>query len=261
MLLKVEGLSDPISENKLRELFSKIGEVRSTIVIRDFYSGRSRNFGFVEMSNQAEAQEAIRQLNGLVLGDREIGVKAPHYQQLLQGEMEFKEWLIENAFDVLQSVGVKEGMVLLDYGCGSGKFTIPSAKIVGGKGKVYGADIRSSAIEKVKEKAEAEGLENVETLLCERPELHIGLENESVHAVLVYDVMHSVRDRARLLGEIHRILRLDGFLSIFPMHLGTEKMVEIMYQCDLFHFRDRYGPPGYKTATEILNFHKASVNF
>jgi SAM-dependent methyltransferase len=260
MLLRVEGLSNAINEGKLEELFSKIGRVESAIVIRDIYSGRSRGFGFVEMPNQAEAQEATRQLNGFVFGDREITVKTPHYQQLLQGEMEFKEWLIENASDVLRRVGVKEGMFLLDYGCGPGKFTIPGAKIVGREGRVYAADIRSSAIEKVKKEAEAEGLENIETLLCERSELHTVLEDESVDAALVYDVMHSVGDRAGLLGEIHRVLRPDGFFSIFPMHLGTEKMIEIIDPCHLFHLRDRYSPTGYKTASEILNFHKVSAN-
>lgn len=261
MLLKVEGIHHHIGKDKLNELFSKIGVVESITIIKDIYSGRSRGFGFVEMSSQAEGEEAIRQLNGVILGRRQISVKATNYQQLLQGEMEFREWLAENALEVLRKVGVKEGMIILDYGCGSGRFTIPSAKIVGRKGMVYAADVSSPALGRLKEEAENEGLENIETMLCGSSDFTLGLRDESVEAILVYDVMHEVGDRERLLGELNRVLRRDGFLSIFPMHMGTEEMLEIMDKCHLFCFKDRYGPPGYKTESEILNFRKVSPNF
>jgi len=256
MLLKVEGISDHIGKEKLNELFSKMGVVESVTIIRDIYSGRSRGFGFVEMSNQAEGEEAIRRLNGFILSGRQIVVRAPRFQQLLQGEMEFREWFGENASEVLRRVGVREEMSILDYGCGTGRFTIPSAKIVGRKGKVYAADVRSSALEHVKEEAEKEELGNIETVLCENSVVTMGLRDESVDTILVYDVMHAIDDREGLFKELHRVLRQDGFLSIFPMHMGTEKMLGIMDKCELFSFRDRYGPPGYKTASEILNFKK-----
>lgn len=115
---------------------------------------------------RAKGEEAIRRLNGIMLGSLQISIKATKYQQLLQGGMEFREWLAENASEVLRRVGLREEMIILNYGCGTGRFTILSAKIVGRKGKVYAADVRSSALERVKKEAENEGLETMETVLC-----------------------------------------------------------------------------------------------
>ena len=56
--------------------------------------------------------------------------------------------------------------------------------------------------------------------------------------------------------ELHRGLKQNGFLSILTIHMGTEKILGIMDKCELLSFRDRYGPPRYKTASEILNFKK-----
>jgi ubiquinone/menaquinone biosynthesis C-methylase UbiE len=74
--------------------------------------------------------------------------------------------------------------------------------------------------------------------------------------ILVYDVMHTIGEKMALLEELHRVLKRNGFLSIFPMHVGTDGMLEIMKQCPLFRFRDSYTFLGHKTASEILNFNK-----
>ena len=142
------------------------------------------------------------------------------------------------------------------YGCGSGVFTIPSAWIVGEEGRVHALDARPNALERVREKAKNEGLGNIVTVLSESSKLATSLPDESIDVILVYDVMHAIDDRQGLLDELHRLLKRDGFLSIFPMHLGTDKMLAIMNECRLFRLRNRYGPPEYKTASEILNFEK-----
>jgi len=254
MQLYVGGLSNDTSENELNELFSKIGAVKSATIIKDINSGKSRGFAVVKMTSDAKAEEAIKQLNGATLGSRQIVVT--RVPEMLPGEMEFREWLRDNAFEVLRKVGVKKGETVLDYGCGPGIFTIPCAKIVGGEGKTYALEVRPHVLERVKEKARNEGLGNIETVLSDSSKVTTGLPDESVDAILVYDVMHAIDDRQGLLKELHRVLRRDGFLSIFPMHMGTDKMLKIMNKCDLFYLRDRYGPPGHKTASEILNFDK-----
>ena len=72
--LYVGGLSFNTTEDGLREEFAKFGTVASATIIRDRYSDRSRGFGFVEMSSDAEAEEAIKGLNSTVLDGREITV-------------------------------------------------------------------------------------------------------------------------------------------------------------------------------------------
>jgi RNA recognition motif-containing protein len=72
--LYVGGLPYSITEDRLEELFTEHGTVESARVITDKFTGRSRGFGFVEMSSQEEAQAAIDKLNGTDLEGRSLTV-------------------------------------------------------------------------------------------------------------------------------------------------------------------------------------------
>lgn len=72
--LYVGGLSYSTTTEELQGAFSRVGQVQSATIITDKMTGRSRGFGFVEMSTQEEANAAISQLNGQSLGDRTITV-------------------------------------------------------------------------------------------------------------------------------------------------------------------------------------------
>ena len=72
--LYVGGLPYSVAEDQLQALFSEHGTVESAKVISDRMTGRSRGFGFVEMSSQEEAQEAIDKLNGTALEGRTLTV-------------------------------------------------------------------------------------------------------------------------------------------------------------------------------------------
>ena len=74
MNIYVGNLNYNLSEDELKEVFEKFGEVSSSKIISDKYSGRSKGFGFIEMANDAEAQEAIENLNGTDLGGRSLRV-------------------------------------------------------------------------------------------------------------------------------------------------------------------------------------------
>ena len=78
--LYVGGLAYSTTSESLREYFAQCGTVESAAVITDRMSGESRGFGFVEMSTQAEAQEAITKLNDRPFEGRKLTVnvaKAP----------------------------------------------------------------------------------------------------------------------------------------------------------------------------------------
>jgi RNA recognition motif-containing protein len=79
--LFVGGLSWDTKEDSLKNLFSQAGNVVSATVITDKFSGRSKGFGFVEMSSEQEAQEAIKKLNGQSLDGRNITVNEARPQQ------------------------------------------------------------------------------------------------------------------------------------------------------------------------------------
>lgn len=72
--LYVGSLSYDTTEDSLRNLFAQAGTVESATVIMDRMSGRSKGFGFVEMSSDAEAQKAIEMFNGKELDGRTITV-------------------------------------------------------------------------------------------------------------------------------------------------------------------------------------------
>lgn len=72
--LYVGNLSYDITEEKLRELFTEAGAVDTVEVIMDRETRRPKGFAFVSMSNQAEAENAIRMLNGKMVDNREIKV-------------------------------------------------------------------------------------------------------------------------------------------------------------------------------------------
>jgi len=61
-----------MSEAELKEAFEEYGEVTSAKIIIDKYSGKSKGFGFVEMTNEAEAKKAIEELNGAEISGRNI---------------------------------------------------------------------------------------------------------------------------------------------------------------------------------------------
>jgi len=62
--LYVGNINWGTTEEAVKELFSNYGEVVSVKIITDNLTGRSKGFGFVEMSSQAEAEQAISELNG-----------------------------------------------------------------------------------------------------------------------------------------------------------------------------------------------------
>jgi RNA recognition motif-containing protein len=72
--LYVGGLPYSTSEDELREAFSQAGAVESAVIIMDKMSGRSKGFGFVEMSSDGDAQKAIDLWNGKDFGGRTLTV-------------------------------------------------------------------------------------------------------------------------------------------------------------------------------------------
>ena len=74
MNIYVGNLPYSVTENDLREMFAAFGQVSSTSIISDKFSGQSKGFGFVEMPNAAEADAAIKALNNSSLSGRDIKV-------------------------------------------------------------------------------------------------------------------------------------------------------------------------------------------
>ena len=74
MNIYVGNLAYETTDEQLRELFTQFGEVQSASVIMDRVTGRSRGFGFVDMPDDAQAQQAIDALNAKEVGGRVLTV-------------------------------------------------------------------------------------------------------------------------------------------------------------------------------------------
>jgi 2-polyprenyl-3-methyl-5-hydroxy-6-metoxy-1,4-benzoquinol methylase len=252
MHLTISGLDEHTTENELMTLFSGIGSVESIKIIRDINTGKSKGFAIIEMPVDAEGQEAINKFHGSIWDERKLAVfKMP---RVLPGEMEFRIWLNDNAHFLLRKIGVSYEQKVMDFGCGPGIFSLASADIVGLNGKVYAMDTRSNALERLKETASKKGLANIEPMLLDKAAVSIFLPDKSVDVILLYDVLQEITDKPALIKELHRILRPDGFLSIFPMHMGTEKCMALIANLAVFELRDSYCPPGLQSMSDILNF-------
>jgi RNA recognition motif-containing protein len=74
MRIYVGNLKYSITDETLRDMFSEFGDVASADVIKDKFSGQSKGFGFVDMPNQSEAEDAIQALNDSMQDGRKLTV-------------------------------------------------------------------------------------------------------------------------------------------------------------------------------------------
>jgi ubiquinone/menaquinone biosynthesis C-methylase UbiE len=120
--------------------------------------------------------------------------------------------------ELLRQLGIRPKQTVLDFGCGSGTYTITAARIVGAQGMVYALDKDGEALDELMQKATSVGLKNIERMETSG-EVDIELKDESVDAVFLFDVFHSfffpqADARRRLLEEIYRIMKPSAFVSI-----------------------------------------------
>jgi ubiquinone/menaquinone biosynthesis C-methylase UbiE len=146
--------------------------------------------------------------------------------------------------DRLQKIGLKNGQVVLDYGCGIGGYSIPAAKLVGEQGRVYALDIHPYSAQKVQKRAKEESLSNIETITSAR---ETGLPDQSIDIVLLFDVLHIVKDKNGILREISRVIKPSGLLIIEGDHLKEEELKLILSKSELFNFfKKEHGTYQYK---------------
>jgi len=116
---------------------------------------------------------------------------------------------------------IKEGMTVLDVGCGVGFFSVEIAKMLNGTGKVIAADIQEGMLNIIKGKIKGTPLE-------QRIELHhssfesIGV-TEKVDFVLAFYMVHEVRNQRKFFEDLASILKPDGLVFIIEPKLHASK--------------------------------------
>ncbi len=158
--------------------------------------------------------------------------------------LRIRDWFM-NPRKELEKLGIKEGQTVLDFGCGPGSYTIPAARMVGEKGRVYALDIHPLAVRAVEKKAKKKRLTNITTILSDRD---TGLQGENIDVILLYDTIHQIKDKRALLKELHRVTKSNGLLSILVEHMRPEDVLEIAEKDGLFSLKDQRG--------RLLNFER-----
>ena len=112
--------------------------------------------------------------------------------------------------------GIKEGITVVDYGCGPGRYAVKFAELVGENGRVYAVDIHELAIEAVKKKIRGGNLRNIEPVLAQGYDS--ALPDAVADAVCAIDMFFIIKKPTEFLTELKRIMRRDGTLVIDDGH-------------------------------------------
>lgn len=132
--------------------------------------------------------------------------------------------LVHNPRKILADF-VKEGMTVLDAGCGPGFFTVPMAEMVGERGKVIAADLQEGILEKLKNKIR--GSELGKRVVLHKAEDDKFAVGEEVDFILVFYMLHEVGSQEKFLAEIKSILKPGGkVLLVEPKFHVSGKMFE-----------------------------------
>ncbi len=131
-----------------------------------------------------------------------------------------RRW-VQNPYKILKSY-IKEGMTVLDLGCGPGFCTIDIALLTGGSGRVIAADLQEGMLQKIREKIAGTELED-RIILHKCDEDKIGL-SEKVDFVLLFYMVHEVPDQEKLFVEINELLKENGQVYMIepPFHVSKK---------------------------------------
>lgn len=112
--------------------------------------------------------------------------------------------------------GILEGMTVVDYGCGPGRYSVKFTELVGDNGKVYAVDIQELAIEAVQKKMQQYNLTNIEPILISGYEST--LPDHVADVVCAIDMFFVIQKPTEFLGELKRITKPEGMLIIDDGH-------------------------------------------
>ena len=117
---------------------------------------------------------------------------------------------------------VREGMKVLDFGCGPGVFSVELARMVGKSGRVFAADLQEGMLEKLRRKITGTDLEKSITLVkCDADRINVF---ETVDFITAFYVVHEVPDKNSLFRQLMSILRVGGeLLLVEPKFLTVSR--------------------------------------
>ena len=162
----------------------------------------------------------------------------------------FRRWF-QNPRKIL-SPYIKEGMTVLDFGCGPGYFTIDIAQMVGKSGRVIAADLQEGMLQKLRDKIRETEIEKRITLHSTE-ENKIGL-SEKVDFALAFYVVHEIPNRVDFFKELESILQPGGQVLVVepPFHVSKSAFAETIGNARDAGLKPIEGPKVLLSKTMIL---------
>lgn len=159
-------------------------------------------------------------------------VEAPNDD--VNAEQEWNKWLLtfENVTReiynqrtaIIKALELKPGMDVADIGSGTGFYTFLIAKEVAPKGEVYAVDINKAFLKHIEEKAQAQGMKRMHTVLCTKKSVE--LPSNSVDLAFICDTYHYLEYPKNTLISINKALRKDGKLVVIDIDRRPDKSSE-----------------------------------
>jgi len=124
--------------------------------------------------------------------------------------------------NLIPQLSITSGMQVADFGCGSGHMTMALAKVVGKDGFVNASDVQKSALEAVKNKAIALGLENIGYIHADLEVIGSTRISELTQdAVFISQALFQSKKKEEILKEALRILKTGGLLIMIEWKKGS----------------------------------------
>ncbi len=136
----------------------------------------------------------------------------------------------------IRKAHVKTGDIVLDYGCGSGSYTISAVEEIGPNGKIFAADIHPLALIKVRKRAGKKGYTNIETI---QTDCATGLDDEIIDKIICFDVLHGIPNKIDILKEFYRVLKPNSTLSIDDHHMSEGEIINLITSNGFFKLTEK----------------------
>jgi predicted methyltransferase len=152
----------------------------------------------------------------------------------------------ERPDEVIAAMGLKDGDVAVDMGCGTGFFARRMAKAVAPTGKVYGVEIQPEFLEMLKDFCEEEGISNVVPVLGDEddPKLPKG----GIDWILLVDVYHEFQEPEPMLAKMLESLKPDGKIALVEYRLlgDTAEHIKVEHRMSVQQVLSEWNPAGFE---------------
>ncbi len=144
--------------------------------------------------------------------------------RIMSATMALKDLVYPTIDKRVLTFGIQQGMTVVDYGCGPGRYTTRFAKLVGKAGKAYAVDVQPLAIEMVKSMITKQDLSNVVPVLAKGYDT--GLPDKIANVVCALDMFFALREPTIFLREVRRIAKPEGMLVIDDGHQSRQATLQ-----------------------------------